>query len=95
MRHPHLGFVIALLVIGPVFVIAGLSAGGAWQPLGLGAGATVVALASARSAMPSYRDRTTWYPIRWRMFTVTAIVAAATMLLALFSVVWLVRDLTS
>jgi hypothetical protein len=95
MRHPHLGFVIGLLVVGPVFAIAGMSASGVWPPLGVGAGAMVVAAASARSTMFSYRDRTTWSPIRWRMFTLTAIVTAAAVVLAMFSVVWVVRVLAA
>jgi hypothetical protein len=95
MRHPHLGFVVALLLVGPLLALAGMSATGAWQPLGVGAGALVVAMASARSTRFSYRDRTTWYPIRWRMTATTAVVTVAAMLVALFSVVSLLRVLTS
>lgn len=95
VRQPHLGFVIALLLVGPLFAVAGLSASGVWQPLGLGTGAMVVALTSARSAMSSYRDRTTWYPIRWRMTTTTAMVTVVAFGLSIVSVVWLLRVLTS
>lgn len=95
VRHPHVGFIVALGVVGPLLAIAGMSASGAWEPLGVGAGAVVVAIASARSTRLSLSDRTTWEPLRWRMTTVTAIVAVAAAVLAIVSAVWLTRVLTS
>lgn len=89
MRNPHLQFVLALVAVGPLLAMVGVSVSGAWGPVGVAAGAAVVAVTSWRSAMFSRTEHEVWRLLRLRMMAVTITVSVAASLLTIGALVWL------
>lgn len=91
MLHPHLLFLLALVVVGPLAAIAGMATGGPWAPFGIAIGAVLVAASAARSA-GVLRGRPRGF-LQMRMLGLTVTVALAATLLAIGALVVLAVDL--
>ncbi len=93
MRHPHVRFLLALVVAGPVAAIAGFAAGGRWGAIGTGIGAAVVSLAARRSYRHLRGSTDPASPTEMRMIALLVMVMIAAAALGFGCLAWLIGDL--
>jgi hypothetical protein len=91
MPHPHVRFLIALVILGPLSAILGVVTGGLWAPAGVSVAGLLVAVTAARSAMVLRHEPRGF--LQMRMLGLTATVALCAALLSLGALAVFVVDL--